>query len=116
MQKRPKCDHCGIVGHEVDKCLKKHPHLSTHITHERSLFSSYTEIPPGGFEMGNKAIAKVTGKGNVFIALNVEGRRQMCIPKDVLHVPDLGYQLLSASTMDKLGLETSFKHGRCLIK
>eukprot|EP00171_Calliarthron_tuberculosum_P001045 IDg1045t1 len=40
----------------------------------------------------------------------------MCILKDVLHVPDLGYQLLSVSTLDKLGLETSFNHGRCLIK
>eukprot|EP00171_Calliarthron_tuberculosum_P008862 IDg8862t1 len=47
---------------------------------------------------------------NVIVALNVEGRRKMCILKDVLHFPDLGCQLLSVSTMDKLGLETSFKH------
>lgn len=40
----------------------------------------------------------------------------MCILKDVLHVPDLGYQLLSVPTLDKLGLETSFKHARCRIK
>eukprot|EP00171_Calliarthron_tuberculosum_P017850 IDg17850t1 len=66
--------------------------------------------------MGKKDTAKVTGKGNVIVALNVGSRRQMCIFKDVLHVPDLGYQLLSVSTMDKLGLEISFKHGRCCIK
>eukprot|EP00171_Calliarthron_tuberculosum_P003514 IDg3514t1 len=66
--------------------------------------------------MGNKATAKVTGKGNVIVALNVESRRQMCILKDVLHVPDLEYQLLSVSNMDKLGLETSFRQGRCLVK
>jgi hypothetical protein len=66
--------------------------------------------------MGNKATAEVAGKGNITVELKVDGRRQMCILKDVLHVPDLGYQLLSVPTMDKLGLEKSFKHARCRIK
>lgn len=27
---RPKCTHCGKLGHSVDKCWKKHPHLNPH--------------------------------------------------------------------------------------
>eukprot|EP00171_Calliarthron_tuberculosum_P022155 IDg22155t1 len=86
------------------------------MTYDRSLFSSYSELSPGGVELGNKATAKVTGKGNITVELKVNGKHQMCILKDVLHVPDLGYQLLSVPTMDKIGLVISFKHGRCLIK
>eukprot|EP00171_Calliarthron_tuberculosum_P000045 IDg45t1 len=108
---RPKCDHCGMIGHVVAKCWKKNPHMRPaftdrrkkrsalivgshiHMTYDRSLFSSCSELSPGGVEMGNKATAKVTGKGNITVEL----------------------KLLSVPTMDKLGLDTSFKHGRCLI-
>jgi hypothetical protein len=179
-KKRPKCEHCGMPGHVIDRCWKKHPHLrksfgdrrkkqsalmagtkpvsqdnedenqyiclmgkvthclmgklensnipkgskscfidsgcSNHVTYDRSKFSSYVALPPGGFEMGNKATTEVTGMRNITVELKVDGRRQMCILKDVLHVFDLGYQLLSVLTMDKLELDTSFKHARCRIK
>lgn len=64
--------------------------------------------------MVNKATAEVAGKGNITVELKVDGRRQMCILKDVLHVPDLGYQFVP--TLENLGLETLFKHARCRIK
>ena len=35
--------------------------------------------------------------------------------KNVLHVPELGYQLLSVPTFDKSGLTTSFHSKRCWI-
>jgi hypothetical protein len=87
-----------------------------HMTFDRSQFSSYVSQPPGVVYMDKKGTAEVTGKGNITVELKVDGRRQMCILKDVLHVPDLGYQLLSVPTMDKLGLEILFTHARCRIK
>eukprot|EP00171_Calliarthron_tuberculosum_P014004 IDg14004t1 len=39
-----------------------------------------------------------------------------CIRRYVLHVSDLLYQLLSVPAMEKLGLKTSFRHGRYYIK
>jgi hypothetical protein len=26
-RKSPKCEHCGMLGHSIDRCWKKHPHL-----------------------------------------------------------------------------------------
>jgi hypothetical protein len=40
----------------------------------------------------------------------------MCLFKDVLHVLDLVYQLLSFPAIGKLGLEKSFKHARPRVK
>jgi hypothetical protein len=77
---------------------------SKHMTHDRSKFSSCVEIPPGRIETGNKTTAEVAGKGNMIVELKDDGKRQMCILKDLLQVPGLWYQLFSVATMDKLGL------------
>jgi len=29
-KERPKCAHCGKIGHTIDKCWKKYPHLNPH--------------------------------------------------------------------------------------
>jgi hypothetical protein len=89
---------------------------SNHMTFDRSQFSSYVALPPGSIETGKKATAEVAGKSTITVELKVNGRCHMCILKDVLHVLDLGYQLLSVPTMDKLGLDTSLKYARCRIK
>eukprot|EP00171_Calliarthron_tuberculosum_P012993 IDg12993t1 len=66
--------------------------------------------------MSTKATYQITSKGNITVARKVNSKRHTCILKDVLRVPDLVYQLFSVANMDKLGVETSFKIGRCPIK
>lgn len=46
----------------------------------------------------------------------VDGRRTNCELKNVLLIPDLGYQLLWVATLAKSGLKTSFHSGSCIIK
>ena len=85
------------------------------MTFNKSLFLSYTAGHPSSVELGNSDIAKVSGIGNIEIAIFVHGKRVKCILQNVLHVPELGYQLLSVPTLDKSGLTTSFHSKRCWI-
>ncbi len=88
---------------------------SNHMTFDKSLFSSYTSGHPSTVSLGNNNLANITGIGTVEILILVRGNQVKCTLKNVLHVPDLGYQLLSVPTFDKLGFRTSFESGRCLI-
>ncbi len=53
--------------------------------------------------------------GTVQIRILANGKQVKCVLNNVLHVPDLGYKLLSVPTFDKSGLNTSFHSGRCCI-
>ena len=88
---------------------------SNHMTYNKRLFSSYTSDHPSAVELGNGNKAEVRGKGTVEIYISVHGKRVKCVLQNVLHVPDLGYQLLSVPTFDKSGLNTAFHSLRCWI-
>ncbi len=88
---------------------------SNHMTFNKSLFSSYTPRHPLSVELGNSKTLQVVGKSTVGIKILVDGRHVKCILKNVLHGPDLGYQLLSIPTFDKSAINTSFHSGRCWI-
>ncbi len=88
---------------------------SNHMTFNKSLFSSYSASHPSFVALGNNKTLQVVGRGTLRITIVVKGKQVECILKDVLHVPDLGYQLLSVPTFDKSGLKTSFHSRRCWI-
>jgi len=88
---------------------------SNHMTFNKSLFSSYTVGHPSSVDFGNNNTAEVAGIGTVEIPILVEGKKVKCKLNNVMHVPELGYQLLSVPTFDKLGLTTSFHSKRCRI-
>ncbi len=85
------------------------------MTFNKSSFSSYISGHPSSVELGNNKTLQVIGKGTVELNILVQGKQVKCILKNVLHVPDLGYQLLSVPTFDKSGLNTSFHSGKCGI-
>jgi len=74
---------------------------SNHMTFNKSLFSSYTSGHTSTVSLGNNNKANVAGIGTIDIPILVQGTRVKCTLKNVLHVPDLGYQLLSVPTFDK---------------
>eukprot|EP00171_Calliarthron_tuberculosum_P010151 IDg10151t1 len=110
--RRKKCSALIVEREPTGKVTKS---CSTHMMYDRSPFSSYSELPPG-VEMGNKATVQVTRKGNATAEMKVDDKSHLCKLKDVLRVPDLGYQLLSVRNMEKLGLGTPLKQKRCHIK
>ena len=89
---------------------------TAHITYDQSLFATYEPLESASFQMGTKASAKVAGRGDVLLKLNVNGRIQPCKLTDVLHVPDFAFSLLSVSRMTELGLKVGFENGKCMVR
>lgn len=89
---------------------------SSHMSHDKSLFSFYYQGHHSPVEMGNSARSTVAGTGTFDLEIYVNGKQVKCRLKNVLHVPGLGYQLLSAPSFDKFGLRTSFESQKCRIE
>ena len=89
---------------------------SNHMTYDKDLFSSYSPGSSSSVELGNNNVANVCGSGTIDLTLLVNNKPTKCRLSNVLHVPELGYQLLSVTTLDKSGLKISFFSGRCEIK
>ncbi len=88
---------------------------SNHMTYDKDLFSSYSSGSNSSVELGNNNVATVSGSGSVDLTLLVDNKPKKCRLSNVLHVPDLGYQLLSVTTLDKSGLKISFYSRKCQI-
>ena len=90
---------------------------SNHITHNKSLFQSYPDLLPplqSSIEVGNGEKAKVMGKGSVTIYLRIDNMKKTCQLSNVLYAPDLDYNLISISTIDKTGITTIFRNSKCI--
>lgn len=84
-------------------------------TYGCSQLSSNVELALGGLKTGKKATAKFFGKHS--ITVEIGGRQSPNVHSKVrTHVRNLGYQLLSVPTMDKLELELSFTYERFRVK
>ena len=81
---------------------------SHHMTFDKSAFSTYSEQLDSCVEVGNGERTKIAGTGSVKLNLGMNGRSKPCIIQNVLHVPNLGYQLLSVSQLSKSGIQTLF--------
>lgn len=90
---------------------------SKHMTHDRSLFSSYTPGAAGKFvELGNGNKSRILGEGTIRIKILVDGKNRTCLLTDACFVPELGYNLVSVPSLDKKGLTTIFENLSCIIK
>ena len=81
---------------------------SAHLTYDRSAFTSYSAIEPKPVDLGANSSAFIIGEGDVTLTIFVRGKNVKCIIKNVKHVPELRYQLLSVSVMAKQGISTIF--------
>jgi hypothetical protein len=62
-------------------------------------------VTPFDILIGDKTKLRVIGSGQVKLRLDVNGKAKKCTVKDVLHVPMLGYNLISISTLESNVLE-----------
>jgi hypothetical protein len=65
--------------------------------------------------IGDKTKLQVIGSGEVKLQLSVQGKYKKCVINNVLHVPMLGYNLLSVSVTEVHGMKTQFVSGQCTI-
>ena len=91
---------------------------TSHVTYKRSAFTSYKLLPkPGTLDLGAGTNTEIIGTGDVTLWLRRNGSTVSCIIRNVLHVPQLRYQLLSVSTMAKRGIRSQFdEHEAALIQ
>ncbi len=86
------------------------------MTFDRSAFVTYTEQQTDRtITVGTKAESKVAGTGDIDIKVSVDGKPFNVRFMNVLHVPGIGYQLLSVSQISNKGFNVKFNDGRCHI-
>lgn len=67
--------------------------------------------------MGNGQLLKVAGCGTVGLLMRLPGGKvQKCVLQDVLHVPDLSYNLVSMSKASEKGKLTKYDGVDCRFK
>ena len=83
-----------------------------HVCSERSVFSTYKSVGGRKVRMGNQASSEVVGVGNVFLKL---GFGKVLTLKDVLHVPDIRYNLVSGSLLVNHGFSLEFECEKVIL-
>jgi len=91
---------------------------SNHMTYNKSLFTKLSEAPIPHVELGNGDKAAIMGSGTITMKTLVGGKVTPIkvtpiILENVLFIPELGYQHLSAPTLSKRGFSTLFENDRC---
>jgi len=84
---------------------------SNHMTYNKSLFSTLSKSSVAQVVLGNGNRVNITGCGSISINIQVNGRSTPVILENVFLVPEMGYQLLSVSTLSRRGLSTTFTNG-----
>lgn len=76
---------------------------STHATFRRDLFSTYEAGDFGAVRMGNRGQSSVVGMGNIYVETSTT-----LVLKDVKHIPNLRFNLLSVGKLTDEGYCSSF--------
>jgi hypothetical protein len=84
---------------------------SAHMTSCKDEMECYKSTPISSISIGDKTKLQIIGTGNVKMAIMVDGNVVKCTIKNVLHVPSLGYNLLSVGAMESNGMTVSFGGG-----
>lgn len=84
---------------------------TAHMSYNRESFIHFEVIPSFDVSMGDKSNVQACGCGSVKIQLSVDNKTLSCTVKDVLFVPDLSYNLIPVSAIDKLGLSVTYQGG-----
>src|ERR1700722_55849 len=99
---------------QLDKFTKHHNDwfldsaASSHYCNNREAFASYQSIPPRNVTLGDNRIIQAIGIGTVPVKLIVNGITMNGVCTETLHVPTMGYNLVSVSKLTKAGLGVSF--------
>jgi hypothetical protein len=86
---------------------------SAHKTSCKDAMESYKSIPIPSTSIGDKTKLQTIGTKNVKMPIMVDGKVVKCTIENVLHVPALGYNLLSVGAIESKGMTASFGGGIC---
>eukprot|EP00737_Agarophyton_chilense_P003002 gb/GEZJ01003471.1/.p1 GENE.gb/GEZJ01003471.1/~~gb/GEZJ01003471.1/.p1 ORF type:complete len:730 (-),score=111.20 gb/GEZJ01003471.1/:63-2252(-) len=90
---------------------------TAHMTFDESMFQTYDSKVSSGVSIGNDSKLESVGHGSVELDLIVEGSKRKCQLKQVVHVPNLRYHLLSVSAICDVGCKVVFEKEKvCVYK
>ena len=82
---------------------------SFHITAHRNFFSSYTNGSFGWVKMGNEAKCEIVGMEDVELETSIGCK---LVLKDVKHVPEMRFSLISVGKLDNEGYQSHLGKGK----
>ncbi len=74
-----------------------------HMTYNRLLFSKYSKIQLFPFQIADNSKRRVMGKDTVSLTVIIDGETFQVNFLNVLHSPDLEYNLLSVGIIEEVG-------------
>jgi len=89
---------------------------SAHMCWMRGCFDDYHTATGRSVTMGDKGSVATAGVGTVVLNVIVHGKTRKIKLEKVLHVPTMGFNLMSVGMMEERGEEVSFKGGMTMIK
>ena len=89
-----------------------------HMCSTRELFADYRRLlKPEKVSLGDGRVLEATSRGTVRLLMRLPGGKvKRCMLQDVLHVPDLSYNLVSVSKASEMGKVTEFNQSDCRIR
>jgi len=84
---------------------------SAHMCWMRACFDNYQTTTGRSVTMGDKGSAATAGVGTVVLNVIVHGKTRKIKLEKVLHVPTMGFNLMSVGMKEERGAEVSFKGG-----
>jgi len=82
----------------------------------RTCFEDYQMTTGRSVRMGAKGSVATAGGGSVVLNVIVHGKTHKIKLEKVLHVPTMGFNLMSVGMMEERGAEASFNGGKTIIK
>lgn len=84
----------------------------------RELFADYRRLPkPERVTLGDGRVLEAISRGTVRLSMRLPGGKvKKCMLQEVLHVPDLSYNLVSVSKVSEMGKVTEFNESGCRIR
>jgi len=89
---------------------------SAHMCWMRGCFDDYHTTTGRSVTMGDKGSVATAGVGTVVLNVIGHGKTRKIKLEKVLHVPTMGFNLMSVGMMEERGAEVSFKGGTTIIK
>ena len=89
---------------------------SAHMFWMRVCFDDYETTTGRSVTMGGKGSVATAGVGTVVLNVIVHGKTRKIKLEKVLHVPTMGFILMSVGMMEERGAEVSFRGGKTIIK
>jgi len=90
-----------------------------HLTHDNSLLHSYYDVPKccnSYVKIGNSDKSVIIGTGSVHLRTKDKNIMRICKLSNVLDGPDLDYNLVSISYVDKQGFTNFFSNSGCRLE